>query len=309
MRLIFFNDHQLGAVTANDNVADFSDLLTGFEILPPQQLLNRVIEEWDVWQPQFAERIAADDGPALSTVTLRAPVPKPTSIVCMAVNYMEFGTLKEKPAQQAFFKNSHGVIGPEGVMHLPDHPASIFEGEAELALVIGKRASGIDAANADDYIFGYINFVDGSARGLIGGMGLPYAMKCQDDSAPLGPYLVTKDEIDDPMKLDVKQWINGKITHDYCTDDMAHDIGASLQFITSNTTLEPGDVVALGTNHAGLHPFQDGDVVEQEAEGLGRLRFTVADALKRTWQRQSRGERAAAGEKGPAPQLTGKYAS
>ena len=308
MRLIFFNDDQLGAVTESGKVADFGELLADYAILPPQQRLNRVIEEWSDWAPKFAALIDADKGPALADVTLRAPVPKPTSIVCMAVNYMEFGTLKEKPAQQAFFKNSHGVIGPDGVMNLPDHPASIFEGEAELALVIGKRATRIDAAAADDYIFGYLNFVDGSARGLIGGMGLPYAMKGQDDSAPLGPYLVTKDEIDDAMKLDVKQWVNGKLTHDYCTDDMAHDIGASLAFITANTTLEPGDVVALGTNHAGLHPLQDGDVVEQEAAGLGRLRFTIADPLRRTWSPQSRGERAAAGERGPAPQLSGKYA-
>ena len=80
----------------------------------------------------------------------------------MAVNYMEFGTLKEKPAPQAFFKNSHSVIGPDETMTLPDVPASIVEAEAELALVIGKKAKNVKPEEAYDYIFGYLNFADGS---------------------------------------------------------------------------------------------------------------------------------------------------
>ena len=90
---------------------------------------------------------------------------------------------------------------------------------------------------------------------------------------------------------------------------MAHDIAASLAFVSSNTTLEPGDVIALGTNHQGLHPLQHGDVVEQETDGLGRLTFQVHDELKRTWGRQTRAERSANGESGHAPQLTGKYSA
>jgi 2-keto-4-pentenoate hydratase/2-oxohepta-3-ene-1,7-dioic acid hydratase in catechol pathway len=139
------------------------------------------------------------------------------------------------------------------------------------------------------------------------GMGMPYFMKSQDDSAPLGPWIVTADEVENPMNLRVQQWNNGKLTHDYNTDDMAHDIAASLAFVTANTTLEAGDVIALGTNHQGLHPLQHGDVVEQEIEGLGRLTFHVHDDHERTWARETRAARHTNNQKGPAPQLTGKY--
>ena len=194
-------------------------------------------------------------------------------------------------------------------MHLPDVPASIFEGEAELALVIGKKATKVPVDAAHDYIFGYMNFIDGSARGLSAGMGLSYFMKCQDDFAPLGPWITTKDDLENPQHLQVRQWVNGKLTHDYNTDDMAHNIAESLSFITANTTLEPGDVIALGTNHQGLHPFQDKDVVEQEIDGLGRLTIHITDELERTWEQKTRADKRALNEDGPALQLTGKYVS
>ena len=99
------------------------------------------------------------------------------------------------------------------------------------------------------------------------------------------------------------------ITHDYNTDDMAHNIAESLSFITANTTLEQGDVIALGTNHQGLHPFQDKDVVEQEIDGLGRLTIHITDELERTWEQKTRADKRALNEDGPALQLTGKYVS
>ena len=303
MKLTFIDDYELAAIT-DEGAVSLAAATAGLEVLPPQQRINRVIEDWDEWRPKFEAAIAAGTAKPLGDIRLRARLPKPTALVCMAVNYMENGTLKEKPPQQAFFKNSHAVIGEGDTMHLPDAPASIFEGEAEMALVIGRKATRVPEEDAYSYVFGYLNFVDGSARGLPGGMGLPYFMKGQDDFAPLGPWITTADEIDNPMNLAVKQWVNGKVTHDYNTDDMAHNITASVHFVTSNTSLEAGDVIALGTNHGGLHPLQHGDVVEQEVEGLGRLTFNVHDDLERTWERATRAER---GKDGPAPQLTGKY--
>ena len=303
MKLGFIDNHELCAFV-HEGAVRLSTLVSDLAVLLPQQLINHVIRAWDDYQPEIAKLLKSGPVIALSDVKVQAPLPKPISMVCMAVNYMEFGTLPEKPAAQAFFKSSHSVIGHNDVMHLPDVPASIFEGEAEMALVISQTASHVQPEDAADYIFGYLNFVDGSARGLMSGMGMSWFMKCQDDFAPLGPWITTVDEIADPMKLQVKQWNNGTLTHDYNTDDMAHDIAASIAFITSNITLEAGDVIALGTNHQGLHPLQDGDLVEQEIEGLGRLTFRVEDALNRTWDRKTRAER---GREGPAPQLTGKY--
>src|SRR4029453_6848675 len=91
---------------------------------------------------------------------------KPANIVCMAVNYMEDGTRTEPAPINAFLKSPGAVIGPGETMVLPDVPATIFEGEAEVAVVIGKRASAVRAAEAMSYVFGYLNFIDGSARGL-----------------------------------------------------------------------------------------------------------------------------------------------
>ena len=308
MKLAFINNFELAAVT-DAGVVNLSDAVAeGLNVLPPQQLMNHVIEHWSDYGTKFAALVEAGSVQPMEDITLRAPLPKPISIACMAVNYMEFGALKEKPEPQAFLKNSHSVIGPGETMNLPDVPASIFEAEAELALVIGKTAKNVKAEDAYDYIFGYLNFVDGSSRGLSMGMGMPYFMKCQDDSAPLGPWIVTADEVANPMNLRVQQWNNGEPTHDYNTDDMAHDIAASLAFVSANTTLEAGDVIALGTNHQGLHPLQDGDLVEQEIEGLGRLAFHVHDDHKRTWSRETRAERRSNKLKGPAPQLTGTYA-
>jgi 2-keto-4-pentenoate hydratase/2-oxohepta-3-ene-1,7-dioic acid hydratase in catechol pathway len=161
-----------------------------------------------------------------------------------------------------------------------------------------------------DYVFGYTNFIDGSARALPPPGNVFYQMKSRDTFAPIGPYLVTKDEIRDPQKLQVRLWVNGTLKQNFNTDDMAHDIRRCIEWVTSIHTLEPGDILATGTNHRGLSAFQDGDVVELETEGVGRLRIDVRDALKRTWARDTRLEHKQKGLEGAfTPQLTGKYAA
>ena len=156
-------------------------------------------------------------------------------------------------------------------MVLPDVPATHFEGEAELAVIIGKRGANIKAADAMSYVFGYTNFIDGSARGLKPPGNTFYQMKSRDTFAPIGPYIVTADEIKDPHKLQVRLWNNGTLKQNFNTDDMAHKIPRCIEFVSSIHGLEPGDVLATGTNHRGLHAFQNGDKVELEIDGLGRL--------------------------------------
>ena len=96
----------------------------------------------------------------------------------------------------------------------------------------------------------------------------------------------------------------------FSTSDMAHKIPRCIEWVSSIHTLEPGDVLASGTNHRGLNAFQDGDVVELESEGLGRLRINIKDELKRTWGRETRLDMANKGSKEiTTPQLTGKYAA
>jgi 2-keto-4-pentenoate hydratase/2-oxohepta-3-ene-1,7-dioic acid hydratase in catechol pathway len=226
----------------------------------------------------------------------------------MAVNYMENGTRPAPAPINAFPKSPSAIIGNGDTMVLPDIPATIFEGEAELAVVIGKRASNVSQAEAMDYVFGYTNFIDGSARGLPPPSNVFFQMKSRDTFAPIGPYIVTADEIADPQKLQVRLWNNGALMQDFNTDDMANQIPRCIEWVTSIHTLEPGDILATGTNHAGLNPFMDGDLVELEVEGLGRLHIKVKDDLKRTWARETRGQRQQKNLDGATPQLTGKYA-
>jgi 2-keto-4-pentenoate hydratase/2-oxohepta-3-ene-1,7-dioic acid hydratase in catechol pathway len=241
-------------------------------------------------------------------VKIRPPLPKPVNIDCMAVNYMEDGTRKAPAPINAFHKSPGCIVGHGETMVLPDIAATIFEGEAELAVVIGKPASNVPAAKAMDYIFGYVNFIDGSARGVKPEGNTFYQMKSRATFAPIGPYLVTKDEIPDPQKLQVRLWVNGVLKQNYNTDDMAHKIPRCIEWITSIHDLEPGDILATGTNHRGLSAFQDGDTVDLEVQGLGKLTVKVKDELRRTWARETRLEREQKGLQGTTPQLTGKYA-
>src|SRR4029079_569529 len=229
---------------------------------------------------------ARAQGVPLSSWRIRPPLPKPTNIDCMAVNYMEDGTRSAPAPINAFHKSPSAVIGNGDTMVLPDAPATIFEGEAELAAIIGKRASNVSAHNAMGYIFGYTNFIDGSARGLPAG-GF-FHMKSRDAFAPIGTYIVTADEITDPQKLQIRLWNNGTLMQNFNTDDMAHKIPRCIEWLTSIHTLVPRDVVATGTNHRGLNPFMDGDKVESESEGLRRLGFSIQDELKRKWDRPPR---------------------
>jgi len=124
----------------------------------------------------------------------------------------------------------------------------------------------------------------------------------------MGHYLVTADEVPNPQNLQVKLWVNGELKQDYNTDDMAHKIPRVISWISSIHPLEPGDVIATGTNHRGLSAFQNGDLIEIETAGLGRLRINVQDELKRTWSRETRLDRQEKGLDGTTPQLQGKYA-
>ena len=239
MKLVFFDDFKLGVVK-DETVVDVSGAVSGIAHTSPQDLINKVIENFS--QHRAALQQAVDSGQG-TPLRLRSPLPKPPNIICMAVNYMEDGTREEPAPINAFQKSPNSVIGDGDTMVLPDIPATIFEGEAEMALVIGKRASNVRPEDAFDYIFGYLNFIDGSAR-----------------------------------------------------------------WVTSIHELEPGDVIATGTNHRGLSALQNDDKVELEVQGLGTLHFNLRDDLKRTWPRTTRLEMTEQGKEGTTPQATGKYA-
>ena len=307
MKLLFFDDWKLGVLNG-ENVVDVSDLVKDIPRVGPGDVINGLIARFGDYKAKLQEAAAKGQGVPVAKVRVRPPLPKPTTIVAMAVNYMEDGTRTEPAPINAFHKSPSAIIGYGDTMVLPDVPATIFEGEAEMAVIIGKRATRVSQADAMSYVFGYCNFIDGSARGLPPSGNTFYQMKSRDTFCPIGPYLVTADEIADPHKRQIKLWVNGELKQNFNTDDMAHKIPRCIEWVTSIHTLEPGDIVATGTNHRGLSGFQDGDRIDLETEGLGKLTFGVRDELKRTWGRETRLDRQNKGQEGTTPQITGKNA-
>jgi 2-keto-4-pentenoate hydratase/2-oxohepta-3-ene-1,7-dioic acid hydratase in catechol pathway len=135
-------------------------------------------------------------------------------------------------------------------------------------------------------------------------------MKSRDTFAPIGPCLVTADEIPDPHNLQIKLSNNGQLMQNFNTSDMAHNIPRCIEWLSAIQSLEPGDILATGTNHRGLNSFMDGDKIELTIDKIGTLHTVVKDELKRTWARTTRLQhKEQGGEGAPTKQLSGKHAS
>ena len=307
MKILYFDDFKLGIMRGTD-VVDVSSVVQNVPHTGPHDLISNLIADFGAYKDRLEK--AADDGAgvAVDSVRIRPPLPKPGKIDCMAVYYIEDGTRDAPAPINAFHKAPEAVIGCGDTMILPDVPATVFEGEAELGAVIGKTTTNVLVENAMDHIFGYVNFIDGSARNQPPSGNTFFQVKSRETFAPIGSYIVTADEIDDPQSLQVRLWNNGKLMQDFNTDDMADTIPRCIEWLSSIHTLSPGDLVATGTNHRGLNAFLDGDEIDLEAEGMGRLHFNIRDDLKRTWSRDTRLQHVEKGLEGAhTPQLTGKY--
>ena len=285
MKLAFYDDFRLGVIK-DDHIVDAMSAVEGMSFRRPQDLIEEVIINWVNMRPRIESAIEGRAGVPLGSVRMRPPVPRPPKLICAAVNYLEFG-MREPAVLDAFLKSPTAVIGSGDTCELPPAPASVFHHEPELAFVIGKTASKVEQEDALSYIFGYTNFLDMSARGLQGAVGNSFFLgKCWDTFAPMGPALVTADEINDPQNLQVRLWNNDEPRHDFPTSDMAHRIPELISEMSKITTLEPGDVIATGVNHQHIGAIQNGDVLRMEIEGLGPpLLISVSDPSGREWPR------------------------
>ena len=284
MKLVMYNDFQLG-LYQDDQVYNLSESLTEINAPTPQDMINAVIADFEGTYRARIQEIAGKVQPIpMDQVHLRPPLPRPGKIVAMAANYFENGALSEPKPLNGFLKSPECVIGEGETVVLPAaHQAAVFHHEAELGVVIGKTAANVSEKDAYDHIFGYVNFNDVSARGLHPTSFL--WMKSHYTFGPMGPYLVTADEVADAQNLQVRLWVNGEIRQDYNTSDMGHKIPKMIEWLTSIVQLDPGDLIASGTNHQGLGPIQNGDVMEMEIAGLGKITVNVSDELNREWHR------------------------
>jgi len=276
MKFVFYDDFKPGLLK-DGSVIDITDMLIG---QTPQLVVEDFITRFKVLEPSLTKILETRKGMSLNNVRLRQPVPKPSLILCGVGGFGE-GVGRKRPIE-FFIKGWTSICGDGDTVTLPKHQARIFNHEAELAVIFGKTIKNASREEAMDAVFGYTCINDVSARAVPDTNGF-WPQKSFDGFGPLGPCLVTKDEIPDPYKLGIKLWVNKELRQNYNTDDMSHDLPAKIVFLSEICTLNPGDIMACGTNHHGLGPLQDGDYVEQEINSIGKISFKISDPTKRFW--------------------------
>jgi acylpyruvate hydrolase len=247
-----------------------------------QESLERAREAVDFVR-ENRDRVPPGTVYSLKEVRLTAPVPAPGKIICVGLNYRDHirEMNREEPKVPVIFaKFANAVIGPQDEIPLPPVTEKL-DYEAEFAFVIGKRAKNISREKALDYVAGYTIVNDVSARDLQRRTIQWLQGKTLDGSAPMGPCLVTKDEIPDPHNLEIVLWVNGEERQRSNTRHLIFNVPRLVEFLSELMTLEPGDVVCTGTpggvGFARKPPvfLQDGDVVRIEVEKIGVLENRV----------------------------------
>ena len=215
-----------------------------------------------------------------ATLTLGPSVPNPGKIICVGLNYRKHAeetgaAIPTTPVLFSKFVNT--VASADEDVPLTD-AAEQYDYEVELAVVIGDTAKNVSEAEALGRVFGYSTANDLSARDLQTRTSQWLLGKTMDKFMPIGPYLVTADEIPDPQKLAIRTWLNGELRQNSNTDDMIFPVAEIVSYISRHFTLDPGDVIITGTPEGVILGMAEkrwmvpGDVVEVEVEGLGKLR-------------------------------------
>ena len=227
----------------------------------------------DRWQQRLGPLIPLADAQLLS------PVPRPGKIICIGLNYRDHAAESKMPVPESpitFSKYVTSVTHPSSPVFLPRVSQKV-DYEAELAVVIGRRAKHVARAEALEYVLGYTNFNDVSARDFQFADGQWQRGKSCDTFAPIGPAIVTVDDVPDPHRLRIQLRLNGETMQDSTTAQLIFGVDQLISFLSETVTLEPGDIIATGTppgvGFARKPPvfLKPGDLMEVEVEGLGVL--------------------------------------
>jgi 2-keto-4-pentenoate hydratase/2-oxohepta-3-ene-1,7-dioic acid hydratase in catechol pathway len=267
-------------------------IVTGDEIIDTQRLTgipDNMIEflESDLINSETIREIAdtSIQRIKLTQVQLRAPILRPPKFLAVGLNYLDHieETNAEKPEVPTIFnKQSTCVIGTEDTVHLP-RVSDKLDYEGELGIVIGQRCRHVSKENAHAVIAGYtivndVSVRDWQMRSHTWTMG-----KSFDTHGPVGPWMVTPDEIGDPHKLDIKTWVNDELRQSSNTKHLLFDCYALIEFLTTAFTLEVGDIISTGTSSgvgSMMKPrtyLKPGDVISVEIEKIGKLVNEVID--------------------------------
>ena len=284
-------------VTYRENGAEKVGALTkdGAAIVPlsvPD--MNTLIETMPLSALSSAVTAAEDSGVsvALADVELLSPIPRPRQdVLCLGMNYKAHAAeaaqydagafTKEKPVAVYFSKRVSEAVAPGGAIQSHRKLVERLDYEVELAVILGKTAKHVKAAEAGDYIFGYTILNDVSARDVQTGHKQWYFGKSLDGFTPMGPCIVTADEIAFPPALAISSTVNSEPRQSSNTSLFINTISDVLEELTAGMTLLPGTIIATGTPAGvgmGFDPpkfLKPGDVVECSIEGIGTLRNTV----------------------------------
>jgi 2-keto-4-pentenoate hydratase/2-oxohepta-3-ene-1,7-dioic acid hydratase (catechol pathway) len=265
--------YRIGALTDDGKIAD----------LTPQNDLSvtEVLRCLDLASGFIKQVQKNESGPILTReeVQIVSPVPRPGKIICIGLNYRDHAEESGMAIPKSpiiFSKFSTCVVGPKQPIVIPEGSTET-DYEAELAFIIGRRAQNVKSDDALNYVLGYTNFNDVSARDFQFADGQWQRGKSCDTFAPMGEFIATTDEIADPQNLSIKLHLNGKTLQDSNTNQMIFGVSKLVEFLSRFITLEPGDVIATGTppgvGFARKPPvyLKNGDTVEVEIEGLGKL--------------------------------------
>ena len=269
--------YRVGVLADEDGIADFTHLISADDLRP-----DEVRACYDL-STGMIDRIKAElsNLPLVSrsSVHLSSPIPRPGKIICIGLNYRDHAEesgMAIPTSPIIFSKFGTCVIGSGEPIRIPVGSNQV-DYEAELAVVIGRTAKNVAAGEAMDYVFGYTNFNDVSARDFQFADGQWQRGKSCDTFAPMGPAVVTADEVADPHDLNIRFRLNGETLQDSNTCQLIFKTSELIEFLSRVITLEPGDVIATGTppgvGFARKPPIflKPGDVAEVEIDQLGTL--------------------------------------
>ncbi|MQF86255.1 MAG: fumarylacetoacetate hydrolase family protein [SAR202 cluster bacterium] len=276
MKLISFDDYQIGVLTDENKVIEITELLPNLpEELRSFRMLT-LIERWDTLQPLIKEHIKSKQPVDLDSVNLIAPVPAPRKVYAQPSNYKAHseemqaspwsGSAPQISSEQGMFlKASSSVSGPNDPILLP-YSDRVIHHESELVMIMGKGGSMIPAEQALDHVFGYTCGLDMTVRGPEDRS----KRKSFDSFAPIGSYIITADEISDPQSLEINLWVNEELRQHAFTKDMIVDCKNQIANMSWVARMEPGDLIFTGTPE-GVGPVAPGDLVTINISEVGEL--------------------------------------
>jgi 2-keto-4-pentenoate hydratase/2-oxohepta-3-ene-1,7-dioic acid hydratase in catechol pathway len=271
MKLVSFDDYRIGVIV-DETVVDITAIAGGNEQWPPMAM-TRLIADFDRLRPAV-EQTVAKPGRPVSAVTLKTPVPWPSKIIAYPANYHEhaeeMGREYRANTQGFFLKPPSSLSGPSDPIVLPLNSDRRIDHECELGIIIGKGGRDIARDDWASHVFGYTCLIDAVIRGKEERV----ARKAFDSFCPVGPWIVTADEVGDPGALRGTLWVNGEIRQDANTRDMVLDVPGMIEMASSIMTLYPGDIIAAGTP-AGVGPIRDGDTVRIRFDKIGEMTLNV----------------------------------